>query len=674
MSTTLKTAEVSELTSFIWSIADTLWGDFTHSDFDRIIMPFLLLRRLECVLSDTKEKVLEVYSREKDSGMDLEMLLPEYSGYPFYNTSQYSLETIGSTNTKSNLEQYISSFSAGVCKIFSEFGFHNSIIELDKAGLLYLIASKFASIDLHPNVVSDRVMSNTYERLIRDFAASINMSSGEFMSPFDAVHALTTLVVGADEEIFNDKGVIRSIYDPTCGTGGFLFDAIDEIHRLSNTVKVVPFGQELNPKTHAMAMTAMMFRGYDTVNIKQGNTLSDDQLKNKRFHYCLSNPPFGIKWEKDKKAVLEEHKVLGLNGRFGAGLPRVSDGSMLFMMHVVSKMELPENGGGRAGIILSGSPLFTGDAGSGESEIRRWLFENDYVEAIIALPTDMFYNTGIGTYAWILSNKKEAHRKGKVQLINLVDTWTSMRKSEGSKRRFISQEQIEQLVHEYDEFVNSKRTKIFKTTDFAYRKMSIKRPLRAALVFTNISVQALQAMSEFKALDVKIQGELLTKMQLKIKELWALNGKPDASKSTYVPLDFFEGLSADKASPLNALKKPFVTMITKHFTVRDEALDIVLDKKGNPVIDTSLNDNETIAFGEDPFEYFEREVKPHVPDAMIDETVCDPTDGKIGLVGYEINFNRYFYEYTPPRALVDINADLKASEARIQALLEEVTQ
>lgn len=661
MSQELQKNEISNLTSFIWNIADSLWGDFTHSDFDRIIMPLLLLRRLECVLEATKKTVLEEYNNEKDSGIELDLILPEFSGYPFYNTSEYTLETLGSTNTKANLEQYISHFSPNVRQIFEEFNFLNTIHELENAKLLYFIVNKFANMDLHPEIVSDRVMSNTYEQLVRDFAASVNQKAGEFMSPRDAVHLATSLVLSTDEEIFTEKGVIRTLYDPTCGTGGFLFDAISEIKKLSPTAKIVPFGQELNPKTHAMALTSMMFQGFETDNIKQGNTLSNDQLSTKKFHYCLSNPPFGIKWEKDKKVVLAEHQNTGFAGRFGPGLPRVSDGSMLFLMHLVSKMEAPENGGGRVGIILSGSPLFTGDAGSGESEIRRWLLENDYVEGILALPNDMFFNTGIGTYIWILTNKKAAHRKGKVQLVNLADEWTQMRKSEGSKRKFISKEQIEQIVKEYDQFVDSKRTKVFENTDFAYRKVAIKHPLRASLEFTVEKIEALSEIKAFAKLDEDLQSDWRIAFTI-------YSGVPELQS-----YDLIHALKSSREE-LSSTKTPLLNAVQKHFMVRDENAPIVKDSKGNVVPDNSLNDTESVPYNESVEAYFEREVLPHVPDAFIDYSVRDEKDGEVGVVGYEINFNRYFYEYVPPRSLADIDADLKASEARIQALLQEVAE
>lgn len=657
----IKTNDSHTLSSFIWKVANVLWGDFKHTDFARIIIPFLLLRRLECVLEPTKDAVLKEYAKEKDSGLDLDLILPHVSGLAFYNTSEYSLDTLGGTNTRANLEHYISHFSGNVRLIFEEFGFDNTVHELHKAGLLYRMTSQFAAIDLHPELVSDRVLSNAYEELIRDFAASINEKAGEFMTPKDVVHLATSLVLAPDEAMFTESGVIRTVYDPACGLLGFITDAMNYIDRLNPNATIVPFGQELDPRTHAMALTAMLIRGYKSDNIKQGSSLSNDQLREHKFHYGLANPPFGINWDKDKKAVDREHSEMGYAGRFGPGLPRVSDGSMLFLLHLVSKMEAPANGGGRVGIVLSGSPLFTGDAGSGESEIRRYLLEQDWVEAIIALPTDMFFNTGIGTYVWILSNKKAPERQGKVQLINLSDTWTAMRKSEGTKRRYLTQQQIDDVVREYEAFEETDRCKLFNTTDFAYRKVAIKRPLRAKLSVSEERIHALGDNKAFQKLDPEQQ------------RTWIDFFRTQAGDHDYGWAH--ETLKAfNKAEGFGKTSKALGNAFTAHFLERDENAVPVLDDNGNPIPDTSLNDNESVPFGTSVEDYFEREVLPHVPDAWIDDTVRDNKDGEIGIVGYEINFNRYFYKYVPPRPLHEIDADLKASEARIQALLQEVAE
>ena len=653
--------QATSLSSFVWNVASDLWGDFKHTDFARIIIPLLLLRRMECVLEPTKEAVLKAYEADKDTGIDLNIVLPNVSGLPFYNTSRYTLENVGSTHTRANLEQYISRFSPNVRLVFEEFGFNNTIEELEKAKLLYRMVRHFANIDLHPSVVSNRVLSNAYEDLIRKFAASINEKAGEFMTPKDVVRLTTKLVLSADEEIFTESGVIRSVYDPSCGLLGFITDAMDQIEEMGSTAKIVPYGQELDPKTHAMALTSMLIQGFDGKNIVQGSTLSNDKLSDKRFHYGLANPPFGINWDKDKPTVEKEHNTLGYAGRFGPGLPRVSDGSMLFLMHLVSRMEEPENGGGRVGIVLSGSPLFTGDAGSGESEIRRWLLEQDYVEGIIALPNDLFFNTGIGTYVWILSNKKAEHRKGKVHLINLADVWTSMRKSEGIKRRYLTDDQIDDVVRLYDSFSESENSKIFDTTDFAFRKVAIKRPLRGKLIVNEESIALLRERKQFQKLSEEQQ------------EAWIGCFEDHHGEHEY---DWAHGLvnRLKNTGKIGKTTKALGNEFTNTLFQQDPEGDIVTDSKGNPIPDTSLNDTENIPLKQDVEIYFEEEVLPHLPDAFIDYSVRDEKDGEVGVVGYEINFNRYFYTYVPPRSLHAIDADLKASEARIQALLEEVAE
>lgn len=651
----------AKLSSAIWRIADDLWGDFKHTDFARIILPFLLLRRMECVLEPTREAVRKFYLAEKQSGIDLGLVLPEVAKFAFYNTSEYNLETLGASDTGDNLDLYISHFSKNVRTIFDEFKFAQTIEDLEKARLLYRMVSHFANLDLHPNVVSDRVLSDAYEELIFKFASSVNEKAGEFMTPRDAVRLATKLVLAADEEIFSEKGMIRTIYDPTCGTGGFLSDAINQIEEMGSSAKVVPYGQELDPATHAMALTNMMIRGFDANNIKQGNTLSDDQLRADKFHYGLANPPFGIKWEKAKKEVEREHQQLKYAGRFGPGLPSISDGSMLFLLHLVSKMETPEKGGGRVGIVLSGSPLFNGDAGSGPSEIRRWLLEQDLVEAIVALPTDMFFNTGIGTYIWILSNHKEPRRKDEVQLINLADIWTPMRKSQGSKRKYLSDEQIDDIVRAYDAYSASDNCKIFNTRAFAYRKVTIQRPLRAKLDITAAGIAALK------------QQEIFKKLKPEQQAAWAAHLTANSGLQPYE----WARLAVKQChnqGDFGKCTKALATLLTAHFMLVDPQFEPVLDEKGQAVADPRLKDSESIPFDREVESYFKDEVLPHVPDAFIDYSVRDEKDGEVGIVGYEINFNRYFYQYQPPRELDVINRELKACEARIQALLNEVAE
>ena len=486
------------------------------------------------------------------------------------------MATLGTTSTRANLEDYVRQFSGNVRVIFSEFDFANTLVKLDKANLLFRIVKHFADMDLHPDVVSERVMSNVYEHLIRKFGISVNEKAGEFMTPRDVVRLVTKLVLHTDEAIFNQKGVIRTIYDPACGTAGFLSDAIAQIKEFNPQAKIVPFGQELDPETHALAMISMLIQGFETDKIKQGSTLSNDQLPGQRFHYGLANPPFGFKWEKDQKAVTKEREDLGYAGRFGPGLPRISDGSMLFLLHLVSKMAAPENGGGRVGIVLSGSPLFNGGAGSGESEIRRWLLENDYVEAILSLPNDMFFNTGIGTYVWLLSNKKVPERQGKVQLLNLGDTWTAMRKSEGSKRRYLSDEQIDDILRNYDAFTESKHCKIFNSTDFGYRRITIERPYRFMFDGDADGIAQLQEDKNFKAWDDEQRQALLT----------GLLGMAADCRQQQAPIlnrdAFFKAL-LQACAPLTDVKKlkpAQLKLIEKYVRKPSEDADICTDKHG----------------------------------------------------------------------------------------------
>jgi len=670
MAEPLKTSNSATLSDFIWKNADDLWGNFRHTEFARIMLPLLLLRRLECVLEPTQAAVVAKYQQEKDSGIDLGLILPHISGYSFYNTSSYTLATLGATDTRANLEDYIRQFSANVRVIFDEFDFTNTIVKLDKAKLLYRMVKNFAEMDLHPDVVSERVISNVYEHLIKKFAASVNEKAGEFMTPRDVVRLVTKLVLHTDEDIFTKKGVIRTIYDPACGTAGFLSDAIAQIKEFNPLAKIVPFGQELDPETHALAMTSMMIQGFETDKIKQGSTLSNDQLPSERFHYGLANPPFGFPWEKDQNAVLKERQELGFAGRFGAGLPRISDGSMLFLQNLVAKMEAPEHGGGRVGIVLSGSPLFNGGAGSGESEIRRWLLEQDFVEAIFSLPNDMFFNTGIGTYVWLLSNKKVSERKGKVQLINLGNTWTAMRKSEGGKRRYLSDEQINDVLREYDAFTESSISKIFDSTAFGYRRITVERPYRFMFDGDENGINQLREDKGFNKWDEDLRWAVLN-------VLVGMAGSCRENNTEIQNRDEFRKALLDGCAHLvdvNKIKAPQLKLIEKFVRKPSEHADICYDKQGNKEADADLRDYENVPLSENIEDYFKREVLPHVPDAWIDQSKCDEKDGKVGIVGYEINFNRYFYQYTPPRSLHDIDADLKASEARIAAMLAEVAE
>ncbi|WP_281826867.1 type I restriction-modification system subunit M [Jannaschia rubra] len=662
------------LADFIWKNADDLWGNFKHVDFGKVILPFTLLRRLECVLEPTRDQVRETVTNMKDSGIDLDVILRTQTGYPFYNTSNYDLRSLGATRTRQNLEDYIASFSDNARVIFEQFDFANTLARMDKAGVLYKICQNFAAIDLHPDAVPERVMSNVYEHLIRRFGAEVNEAAEDFMTPRDVVHLAIELLLDPDDQMFIDNpGLIRTLYDPTCGTGGFLSDGMEHVNALRDRYSVapviVPYGQELEPETHAVCLASMLLKTVESdpgrdlsKNIKLGSTLSDDKLANERFHYCVSNPPFGKKWEMDQAAVVREHQEKGFEGRFGPKLPRVSDGSMLFLLHLLSKLETPERGGGRAAIVLSGSPLFNGNAGQGESEIRRYLLKEDVVEAIIALPTEIFFRTGIGTYIWLLSNKKPADRKGKVQLIDATMLFEPMRKSEGNKRRRVGDDQIRQIVHMYADFAETKESRIFDSRDFGYRRVKVLRPLRKKIV---ISAEGLAALESEKAWE---------RLTTDSKDLWLklLDREMGATHDWHWMATWLRKNSGAMISQ-RTVPAALIKAFQKAFGVRDPEIDPICDKNGDLIPDDDLTDFENIPLGTDIQDYMAQEVLPHAHDAYVDETFRDEYDGQVGVVGYEINFNRYFYEYQPPRDLEEIDAELKAVEADIAAVLAEVT-
>lgn len=676
----------SSIAAFLWSVADLLRGDFKQSQYGRIILPFTLLRRLECVLEATKPEVLAKYETVKAMPIEAQdKLLTHAAKLSFYNTSKMDLNRLGETGVASNLESYIQSFSPNAREIFEHFDFFNTIDKLEEADLLYKVAKRFATTDLHPNTISNYGMGLVFEELIRRFAESSNETAGEHFTPRDIVE-LTTSLLFTNEEELTSSGLVRSIYDPTAGTGGFLSSGMEYVHKLNEKASLSAFGQELNPESYAICKADMLIKGQKVDNIKLGNTLSNDQLRNDKFDYMLSNPPFGVDWKKIQKQINDEHTQKGFEGRFGAGLPRVSDGSLLFLLHLISKMRSasPENkgeGGSRIGIILNGSPLFTGGAGSGESEIRRYILENDLLEAIVALPTDMFYNTGIATYIWVLSSHKPAHRKGKVQLINASKEraktggrgrsgggevegddenvfYAAMRKSLGSKRKELTPEAIDKIVQTYGQFVENDFSKIFDYKAFGYRRITVERPLQLAIYPKDeLRLEALQADNAWAKMDETTQQAILDALASFEQEKYLSRDK------------FLKQLKARLAAvKLSAVQ---LKLIVKHLGEHDDEAE-VCKTKGQIEANPDLRDNENVPLTETVEDYFAREVLPHVPDAWIDESKTDPKDGEVGIVGYEIPFNRHFYVYEPPRALEEIDADLDAVSAEIMQLLQEV--
>ncbi|MDE1271029.1 type I restriction-modification system subunit M [Vibrio aestuarianus] len=672
----------SSTAALLWSVADLLRGDFKQSQYGRIILPFTLLRRLECVIEETKPDVLDKYEAVKAMPFEAQdKILTHSAKLSFYNTSKMDLSRLGETNVASNLESYIQSFSPNAREIFEHFDFFNTIDKLEEADLLYKVSKQFANAPLSPEQISNYGMGLVFEELIRRFAESSNETAGEHFTPRDIVRLTTSLVFTNDDAALTQAGLVRSIYDPTAGTGGFLSSGMEYLHELNDQASLSAFGQELNPESYAICKADMLIKGQKVDNIKLGNTLSNDQLRTDKFDYMLSNPPFGVDWKKIQKFISDEHTDKGFEGRFGAGLPRVSDGSLLFLMHLVSKMRPQHEGVSRIGIILNGSPLFTGGAGSGESEIRRYILENDLLEAIVALPTDMFYNTGIATYVWVLSSQKPANRKGKVQLINASKErakkggrgrsgggevegndqdvfYSAMRKSLGSKRKELTEESIDTIVKTYGQFAENTFSKIFDYKEFGYRRITVERPLKLAIYPKDeLRIEALKADKAW----IKF-GETL--QQAVLEALASFTEEKLLSRDTFLK-EFIVKLNGLK---LTAAQQK---LIVKHLGEHDDEAE-VCKVKGKVEANADLRDNENVPLTETVEEYFAREVLPHVPDAWIDTKKTDELDSEVGVVGYEIPFNRHFYVYEPPRALEAIDADLDAVSAEIMQLLSEV--
>ena len=645
------------ISSFIWSVADLLRGNFKHYEFEKIILPFVVLRRLDCVMAPTKPAVLAEWENKKFLGDAAKAFLMQKSQLGFYNTFGMDLQTMmgDSANIKQNLINYVGSFSENVRDIFDKFKFINFIETLDANNLLYLVAQKFATVDLSPAAISNMGMGYLFEELIRKFAEASNQTAGEHFTPREVIKLMVNLLFSADEDALTKPGVVRTVYDPTAGTGGMLSVSEEKVFELNPKARLVMHGQELNPDTFAICKADMLIKGQDINNIVWGNTLSEDGHEGTKFDYMLANPPFGVEWKNVEAAVRKEHETKGFAGRFGPGLPRVSDGSLLFLMHLVAKMRPVEEGGSRIGIVLNGSPLFTGGAGSGESEIRRYVLEQDLVETFIALRTDMFYNTGISTYIWVLSNHKAAERKGKVQLINAADFFQKMRKSLGSKRKELSNEHIDQITKLYGGFVASEHSMIFDNEDFGYSTITVERPLKLKFSVTSEKVESLLTSGPIAKLSRDDKVRLTNSLaELGIEKIWM--DREEFSK------DFKKACTGHGLS----LGAPALKAVITELGERDDQAVVCRDSKGRIESDPELRDTENVPLKDDIQAYFEREVLPHVPDAWIDH---DKTK-----VGYEIPFNRHFYKYVPSRSLEEIDADLKAVTTEIVALLNEVAR
>ena len=668
--------------TFIWSVADLLRDAFRRSKYPDVILPFTVLRRLDCVLEPTKQAVLAAHARLKDRLDNLAPQLRKASGYSFYNTSPYTFESLcgDAKNLAANLKNYINSFSDNMREVVEKFDFHGTINKLEESGLLFLVTERFKNIDLHPDKVSNLEMGYVFEELIRKFNEAMDENPGEHFTPREVIRLMVNLLLTRDKDALAEKHIVRTVYDCCCGSGGMLTIAKDRIREINPNADVHLFGQEVNPETFAVCKSDLFMKsadGRDAEAIMFGSTLGKDQHAGKSFDYLLTNPPFGKEWKMDQAAV-EAEAQRGYAGRFGAGLPRISDGQLLFLQHLLSRMKEPTEGGSRVAIVMNGSPLFTGDAGSGESEIRRWILENDWLEAVVALPEQLFYNTGIPTYIWVLTNRKPKARKGKVQLIDATAIWTPMRKSLGDKRREIAPEQIGDITRLFETFREAPQVRVFKSSDFAYRKITVERPLRLNFQASPERIDRIgheKAVINLSTSKKKGQaGEAEAEAGRKFREAILLAVKALDPNTVWKSRPAFvavldEALAGVGQKLPAAVKKAVLAALSQ----RDETADICTDEDGHPEPDPDLRDTENVPLLEDVAVYFEREVRPHVPDAWVNADVKDHKDGQAGKVGYEINFNRYFYQYQPPRDLELIEADIKGIEKDILAMLSEVT-
>jgi type I restriction enzyme M protein len=697
----------SEIVGFLWGVADLIRDTFKRGKYQDVILPLTVLRRLDCVLADTKDKVLAKQAELRGKKLEnLEPQLRKIAGFAFYNTSRYDFEKLLSDapHVAANLRNYIAGFSQNMREVLEKFDFDNTISKLDEAGLLFQVLERFKNVDLHPKRIDNASMGTIFEDLIRRFNEALNENPGEHFTPRDVVHLMVDLMLAGDEKEIRVKKAIRTVYDPCCGSGGMLMIGKEHITvgvrkngdllrpAINPDAEIHLFGQEVNPETWAVAKSDLFMKyptGRDADNIAYGSTLSNDRHAGTAFDYMIANPPYGKDWKRDEDSVRTE--AGRTVGRFGAGLPRISDGQLLFLLHMLAHAKDPKDGGSRIAIIMNGSPLFTGDAGSGESEIRRFILEKDLLEALIALPEQLFYNTGIATYVWVVTNRKAPARRGKVQLIDATASWIPMRKSLGDKRREIPLDRAQDILSVLTSFSDGEKRKIvkdgkeeevvvsrvFPTTHFGFRKITVERPLRLSFEASAERVARLEEEKGFQALaQSKKKGAAGTKEQA---EGWAaqeairklVRSLPDTPVGDR---DEFERLLDAAAKKANVkLSPPTRKAILSALSERDEKAAICRDKEGNPEPDPELRDTESVPLAESVESYFDREVRPHVPDAWIDTSRRDPKDGQVGLVGYEINFNRYFYRYTPPRPLEEIEDDIRTIETDILRMLAEVT-
>jgi len=659
--------------AFIWSVADLLRGDYKQSEYGKVILPLTVIRRLDCVLEPTKQIVLEKHKQLAGKIENVEPVLQAVADQQFYNTSPLTFtKLLDDPNTIADaLQLYIGGFSEAAKDVIDKFDFGVQIDRLRRANVLYQVIGTFAEIDLRPDAMSNIEMGYLYEELIRKFSELSNETAGEHFTPREVIRLMVNLLFIDDaDDVLTKPGIVKTLCDPACGTGGMLSVAEDHVRALNPQARLEVFGQELNAETYAVCRSDMMLKGQDASHIAYGNSFSEDQHEGERFDYLLANPPFGVEWKKVESAVRKEAETRGFNGRFGAGLPRINDGSLLFLQHMISKMKPPDDGGSRVAIVFNGSPLFTGAAGSNESEIRRWIIENDWLEAVVALPDQLFYNTGISTYFWVVTNRKAPERRGKVQLVDAREHFVKMRKSLGEKRKQISGPHIEEITRLYGDFAEGDKVKIFPNEAFGFLRITVERPLRLRWEVTDETIAA--------GLAAKAIQKLPEDVRLAVRERLA----EDRGAQFATEQDLVKTLGA--AVTGLGLPRPAQKGIWSALAVRDEEAPVITDRKGNPDPDPELRDNENVplpavplSFVEDPTERFETleyrtavddymrdEVLPYVPNAWVDH---DRTK-----IGYEIPLTRHFYTYVPPRPMEEIDAEIKALEDEIQRLLAEV--
>lgn len=642
--------------NFIWNIAESLRGPFKPAEYGSVVLPFTVLRRLDAVLAETKPKVLNV-AKATESMPDMlrHLRLTEAAGHQFYNTSPFDVAKLVADpqDLRANLSAYLAGFSENVRDIFERFEFDKTLNKLAEKNKLYAVTEKFAQADFHPNVVSNIDMGLIFEELIRWANERSNETAGDHYTPREVIALMVQLIFALDDDALSKPGVVRSIYDPTAGTGGMLSVADEYLRRMNPGIQLSLYGQDYNDASYAICKADMVIKGQDVDNIALGDTLTEDAFDDKKFDYGLSNPPFGVDWKDQRAYVDEEHARLGFNGRFGPGTPAVSDGAMLFLLHLVSKMRKKEDGGSRVAIVLNGSPLFSGGAGGGESNIRKWLLDNDLVEAIIGLPKDMFYNTGISTYIWVLSNRKSDERRGRVQLIDGREMKKKLSKGLGSKRNELSAKNIETIVALYAGFEDGEQSKIFRNEDFLYRTITIERPLtlnwqatpeRIDVVF---GAKAVQKLNETDAATLRRVLE-----SLDVDTVWKNRA------------EFHKSLKDAARSEGFSITGPLLKSVTTELGEQDDTADVCLDAKGKAEADTSLRDTENVPWDEGVDEYVRREVLPYAPDAWIDHAKTK--------AGAEIPFTRHFYQYVPPRPLGEIDRDLESVMDELRAMLLEV--